>query len=330
MVRNGHTQANPKVEMFMTTPSGSEPTGMTFTPDERFMFISIQSPSPLGTTIQKDAAGNNVIMNRNSALVIGRREVFTPGYKAAFTINNATQCLTGNSFTFTDSLLASNKNNVWLFGNGQSSTQRNATYSYNLAGNYTVRLATENAVNGCRDTASKSVTVYAKPSNITITGAVTTNRGTVQNYTATAKAGATYQWWIENGTQTTGTNTNAISVTWSNSATAGKVSAQEIDANTCKGDTANLTISLTNVGINDAKLIDGLKVYPNPTKNDLFIESNENVTVIITDISGKKLFETKNQTGEILTIDLSAYSAGSYLVSISSSKHTVTRQIVKH
>ncbi len=330
MIRNGHTQANPKVEMFMTTPSGSEPTGMTFTPDERFMFMSIQNPSPLGTTVQKDAAGNNVIINRNSALVIGRREVFTPGYKAAFTINDATQCLTGNSFVFTDSLLASNKNNVWLFGNGQSSTQRNATYSYNLAGNYTVKLATENAVNGCRDTATKSVTVYAKPSNLTITGAVTTNRGTVQSYTATPKTGATYQWWIENGTQTSGTNTNTISVTWSNIATAGKVSAQEIDVNTCIGDTANLTISLTNVGINDANLIAGLKIYPNPTKNDLFIESNENVTVIITDISGKKLFETKNQIGEILTIDLSAYSAGSYLVNISSNKHTVTRQIVKH
>jgi len=294
------------------------------------MFMSIQNPSPLGITVQKDAAGNNVIINRNSALVIGRREVFTPGFKAAFSINDATQCLTGNSFSFSDSLLASNKNNVWLFGNGQSSTQRNATYSYNLAGNYTVRLATENTINGCRDTTSKTVNVYAKPSNIALTGAVTTNRGTVQNYTATAKAGATYQWWIENGTQTTGTNTNAISVTWSNTATAGKVSAQEIDANTCIGDTANLTISLTNVGINDANLIAGLKIYPNPTKNDLFIETTENVTIIITDISGKKLLETKNQNGEVLTIDLSAFAAGTYLVNISSNKSTVTRQIVKH
>lgn len=329
MLINGHTQANPKVEIFMTTPSGSEPTGMTFTPDERFMFMSIQSPSPLGTTVQKDAAGNNVIMNRNSALVIGRREAFTPSYKAAFTINDATQCLTGNSFTFTDSLTVSNKNNFWFFGNGQTSTQRNTTYSYNRSGTYPVRLATINTLNGCIDSAMKMVTVFDKPSNLTITGAVNTNRGTVQSYTATPKTGATYQWWIENGTQTSGANTNSISVTWSSTASAGKVSAQETDANTCKGDTANLTISLTNVGINDAKLIDGLKVYPNPTKNDLFIESNENVTIIITDISGKKLLETKNQIGEILTIDLSAYSAGSYLVNISSSKHTVTRQVVK-
>ncbi len=330
MIRNGHTQANPKVEMFMTSPSGSEPTGMTFTPDERFMFISIQNPSPLGTTAQKDAAGNNVIINRNSALVIGRKEVFTPGFKAAFSINDATQCVTGNSFTFTDSISNSNKNNLWLFGNGQSSAQRNATYSYNLPGNYTVRLATENVVNGCKDSASKTVSVYAKPANIAITGPVTTNRGTVQNYTATSKAGATYQWWIENGTQTAGANTNAISVTWSNTANAGKVSAQEIDANTCKGDTANLTISILNVGVNDVNLIDGLKVYPNPTKNDLFIETTEDVIVVITDISGKKLLETKNQNGEVLTLDLSAFASGTYFVNISSDKNTVTRQIVKH
>ena len=62
----------------------------------------------------------------------------------------------------------------------------------------------------------------------------------------------------------------------------------------------------------------------------MFIETTENVTVIITDISGKKLLETKNQNGETLTIDLSAFAAGTYLVNISNNKNTVTRQIVKH
>jgi len=57
LIRNDHTQANPKVEVFMTNPSGSEPTGMTFSPDERFMFISIQSPA--SNILQKDVRGNN-------------------------------------------------------------------------------------------------------------------------------------------------------------------------------------------------------------------------------------------------------------------------------
>jgi len=47
MLRPDHTPANPKVELFMISPIGSEPTGMTFTPDYKYMFISIQEPNAL-------------------------------------------------------------------------------------------------------------------------------------------------------------------------------------------------------------------------------------------------------------------------------------------
>ncbi len=74
MVRPCHTQQSPKVELFAVTPAGSEPTGMTFSPDNKFMFLSIQHPSSSNSTIMKDAAGNNVRFNRESAIVIARKE----------------------------------------------------------------------------------------------------------------------------------------------------------------------------------------------------------------------------------------------------------------
>lgn len=77
LVRPNHTQANPKVELFMKTPIGSEPTGMTFTPDFKFMFISIQSPSSSNTTLLKDAAGKDVKFDRSSTIVIARKEMFS-------------------------------------------------------------------------------------------------------------------------------------------------------------------------------------------------------------------------------------------------------------
>ncbi len=74
IVRPNHTQANPKVEVFMVTPSGSEPTGMTFTPDYRYMFMSIQQPNSTNATAQRDMAGKSDRFNRSQALVLARRE----------------------------------------------------------------------------------------------------------------------------------------------------------------------------------------------------------------------------------------------------------------
>lgn len=74
MVRPCHSAANPQVELFAVTPAGSEPTGMTFSPDYRFMFVSFQHPSSSNATQMRDAAGNLVRFNRESAVVIARRE----------------------------------------------------------------------------------------------------------------------------------------------------------------------------------------------------------------------------------------------------------------
>ena len=81
LVRPDHTQANPKIELFMTTPTGSEPTGMTFTPDYKYMFISIQEPN--GKIAQKDVKGTAVTFDRSTTLVVARKESFKPTTIAA-------------------------------------------------------------------------------------------------------------------------------------------------------------------------------------------------------------------------------------------------------
>jgi len=78
MVPPCHTQANPAVKLFMVTPAGSEPTGMTMSPDDKFMFVSIQHPSSNNATEQLDAAGRMVKFNRESAIVIARKEFLGP------------------------------------------------------------------------------------------------------------------------------------------------------------------------------------------------------------------------------------------------------------
>jgi secreted PhoX family phosphatase len=75
VVENGHTPSNPKVKIFGTTPSGSEPTGITFSPDYRFLFMSIQHPSNgNNSTSQTDAAGNPINFDNDISIVIALNE----------------------------------------------------------------------------------------------------------------------------------------------------------------------------------------------------------------------------------------------------------------
>ncbi|WP_210149773.1 alkaline phosphatase PhoX [Chryseobacterium scophthalmum] len=64
-----HTQTNPNVRLFASMPAGSEPTGLTFTPDKKFGFLSIQHPnSTISTDV--DATGNTIDYRGKSATIV--------------------------------------------------------------------------------------------------------------------------------------------------------------------------------------------------------------------------------------------------------------------
>ncbi|HRS58448.1 MAG TPA: PKD domain-containing protein, partial [Bacteroidia bacterium] len=87
--------------------------------------------------------------------------VVYPQSTAGFNINDDKQCLSGNSFSFTDISTVSSgsiTNWNWTFGDGSNATTQHPTKVYTSAGTYTVKLiVTTN--NGCMDSASSSVTV---------------------------------------------------------------------------------------------------------------------------------------------------------------------------
>jgi uncharacterized protein len=75
VVMNDHTQAAPKVKLFGIAPAGSEPTGITFTPDFKYMFLSFQHPSNTNNIdTQIDAAGNAVGFHKDIAIAIALQE----------------------------------------------------------------------------------------------------------------------------------------------------------------------------------------------------------------------------------------------------------------
>jgi len=74
VVAKGHSQASPKVKLFGKTPIGSEPTGITFTPDYKYLFMSIQHPNTGNAANQMDAAGNSISFSKGTALVISLKD----------------------------------------------------------------------------------------------------------------------------------------------------------------------------------------------------------------------------------------------------------------
>jgi secreted PhoX family phosphatase len=77
VVEIGHTQSNPKVKIFGQAPSGSEPTGIAFTPDYKYLFMSIQHPSISNFTLtQEDAFGIPRSFDKDVALVIALADNF--------------------------------------------------------------------------------------------------------------------------------------------------------------------------------------------------------------------------------------------------------------
>ncbi|MDB9960671.1 DUF839 domain-containing protein [Oceanihabitans sp.] len=74
VVEPDHTQANPKVKLFGISPLGSEPTGITFTPDFKYLFMSIQHPDAANLANQVDAAGDIIDFNKSISFAIALQD----------------------------------------------------------------------------------------------------------------------------------------------------------------------------------------------------------------------------------------------------------------
>lgn len=114
---------------------------------------------------------------------------------AGFSINNNTQCVSGNAFAFTNTSTGSGTLTYsWAFGDGTTSTAVNPTKTYATAGTYTVTLTTTGS--GGTNSTSKTVTVNAGPATgFTINNATQNLSGNSFTFTSNSPtSGNTYSW----------------------------------------------------------------------------------------------------------------------------------------
>ncbi|MEY8760097.1 M28 family peptidase [Chryseobacterium tongliaoense] len=77
----------------------------------------------------------------------------------------------------------------------------------------------------------------------------------------------------------------------------------------------------------DLHSLESVKIYPNPAKNEINIElphTIKNFTSEITDMDGRLLLNTENQT----KINVSGFTSGTYLCTVKTADDSVTRKII--
>ncbi|KQS50081.1 hypothetical protein ASG38_03635 [Flavobacterium sp. Leaf359] len=128
----------------------------------------------------------------------------------------------------------------------------------------------------------------------------------LQGSTITASAtGATYQWINCANNQPINGATNA-----SYTASGNGSYAVIVTQNGCSA-TSNC-VQITNLGV-DTFIKDGLKIYPNPVTDRLFIQLNEATDVTIADMTGKTIQKETLKSGNN-SIDVSSLASGMYFI----------------
>ncbi|MDR6302205.1 M4 family metallopeptidase [Mesonia maritima] len=90
------------------------------------------------------------------------------------------------------------------------------------------------------------------------------------------------------------------------------------------------TYSSTILGLDEAILSDNLKVYPNPTNGLFTIESNsnENVTVEIIDLLGKKVRSAHSISKGTNKMNISDLNSGIYMLKFNSNQHQLIKKLI--
>ncbi|HET8803561.1 MAG TPA: PKD domain-containing protein, partial [Aequorivita sp.] len=213
VVRPDHTQANPNVLLHSSMPAGAEPTGLTFTPDYKYGFYSVQHPSG-GNAPQQDATLNDVTFNASATVVFAlREEIGIQAPVADFVANNVI-VTEGETVSFTD--LSENTPGSWSWtfegGTPATSTDQSPVVTYNTPGVYDVSLTVSN-IAGTSDVITKTdyITVDLAPLAEFAADDVLISEGETVTFTdLSGNTADSWSWTFEGGTPATSTDQSPV------------------------------------------------------------------------------------------------------------------------
>ncbi len=254
-----------------------------------------------------------------------------PGIKAAFNISNACQNTVAK---FSDaSIIDSGTINSysWDFGNGTYATSKNAAISYSNTGAYNIKLKVVNSF-GCSDIAYNSINIDSLSATFTINHSVFSSDAKFKAIdTAFYKK---YNWEFSDFTNDSG-------YTVTHTFAPGHYSAT-LKVTSYSGCTATASDTLTYYLISgidkNATANSEVSIYPNPFQNltniNYTLESGENVSVEVYDLTGRRIALLANEmqiAGEhtLKFIPDNYYAtSGMYLIKMRIGDRMMTKEIM--
>ncbi|MEL7160368.1 MAG: alkaline phosphatase PhoX, partial [Bacteroidota bacterium] len=296
VVRADHTQASPKVELFASMPNGSEPCGLTFTPDNKFGFFSVQHPSRANLP-QLDATGNEVAFDASMTVIFSRSEFLGAQPPAIAFEADRRVVIQGEKVTFNDLSANGVDERQWVFDGGVPavSAEESVEVTYNGLGFYTVSLTVENA-QGDASVVEEQYIEVIQPAPVT--------DFTANNIMVAANAEVTFfdlssnnptSWnWTFDGAEPAASTDSMPTVTY---AEPGLYSVSLETANRAGNGTVTKTEYIEvmrTVGTDDpVGRSTNLNVYPNPTTGRINIRMDETagkrISFELFDLTGRRL-----------------------------------------
>lgn len=135
VVGSNHTTSNPNIRIFGQMPIGAEPTGINFSPDYRFLFMSVMHPDVSNVSPMYDASGTPVVFNKSVTIVIARREYLGQSIDAQILGIPQDVCMDSqplgiNVNAYSGFLSGSGVNNDTLFADIAGIGDHNIVYNY--------------------------------------------------------------------------------------------------------------------------------------------------------------------------------------------------------
>ena len=241
-----------------------------------------------------------------------------------------TRTITGNTLDVDASISKNTNGYLWDFGDGTTDIGQTTSHTYNSAGQYTVELK---VWNDCGDTLSQSynINLCGTPIaswtySILSSGA---NGMLVQFDGSASQNASSYSWTFGDG------NTNNVSAIPQNLyATPGLFYLVRLEvANQC-GQTDVSSFRLNQISLDEFELEQLIKIYPNPIKENLWVEWEEELevqSIRISSLTGAIVREYKinNRNDKSFKINSSELSPASYIVEVISSEGVLQKQIIK-
>jgi large repetitive protein len=216
------------------------------------------------------------------------------------------QCLTGNSFTFTNTgNSGAGFSQTWNFGGAITNTSTAVSptgVSYAATGTYTITHTVTNTATGCTSTTTSTVTVTANPTSTFTQTANTCLTGNTFNFTNTGTGGASQTWTFGGAVTNTSTAVSPTGVTY---AAAGTYTITHV-VTAAGGCTSTTTSTVT--------------VYAQPTAivmtpvNSTCGSSNGSVTLGAVTGGTSPYTYSFNGSGFTATTSYTALAAGTYPV----------------